>query len=47
MIVILPPKNSSDCVENLANSLLLAVIFALYLEFLNSNLINQAYSETP
>ncbi len=35
------------CVENLANSLLLAAIFALYLKFLNSNLINQTYSEVP
>jgi hypothetical protein len=47
MIVILPPKNSSYRVENLANSSLLAAILALYLKFLNSNLINQTYSELP
>jgi len=41
MIVVLLLKTSSYCVENLANSPLLAVIFALYLKFLNSNLINQ------
>ncbi len=47
MIVILLPKSSSYYVENLANSLLLATTFALYLKFLNSNLINQTYSEAP
>jgi len=35
------------CVENLANSPLLAAIFALYLKFFDSNLINQTYSEVP
>jgi len=41
MIVILLPKTSSYCIENLVNSWLLAAIFALYLKLLNSNLINQ------
>jgi len=47
MIAILPSKKPSYCVENPANSLLLAAIYALYLKFLSSNLINQVYSEVP
>ena len=47
MMAILLSKNSSYCVKNLANSQLLAAIFALYLKFLNSNLINQTYLEVP
>ena len=47
MIAILPSKNPSYFVDNLNNSLLLAAIFASYLNFFNGNLINQTYSDIP
>jgi hypothetical protein len=47
MIVVLPTKTHSYCIENPANSELLAAILALYLKLLNSNIINQTLSEAP
>lgn len=47
MNAILPFKNSSFFVEVLANSPLLAATFALNLEFLKGNIINQTHSGAP